>query len=148
MYCMYHYSAFWVAGDFAQPRCEAGGCHKIAYYGYPDGTAVFCRAHRLEDMVSRDPSVQCRQSRTVENCNALLVFMCHVKSARGHGTCENGSLLQENIRNPVCGKDGCHKQASYGYPGGRRVRCAPHRLNNMVGTQLFLDSVVPCLLRK
>ena len=62
--------------NLTQPRCEAGGCQKIAYYGYPGGTAVFCRAHRLEDMVSRDPPMQCTQSRTVEMCNALLMFMC------------------------------------------------------------------------
>ena len=33
-----------------------------------------------------------------------------------------------------CEQDGCRKQPSFGYPGGRPVRCATHRLKNMVGT--------------
>ena len=33
-----------------------------------------------------------------------------------------------------CEQDGCRKQPSFGYPGGRPVRCATHRLEKMVGT--------------
>ena len=31
-----------------------------------------------------------------------------------------------------CEQDGCRKQPSFGYPGGRPVRCATHRLAGMV----------------
>ena len=43
-------------------------------------------------------------------------------------------VLQENIKLRRCEEDGCHITASFGYPGGQRMRCATHRLEGMVGT--------------
>ena len=42
--------------------------------------------------------------------------------------------LQENVVSPRCEEDGCRKFSTFGYPGGRPVQCAAHRLDGMVGS--------------
>ena len=39
---------------------------------------------------------------------------------------------QVDLSNEKCEADGCETFASFGYPGGRRVRCSLHRLTDMV----------------
>ena len=70
--------------------------------------------------------------------------------------CEHGvqatyctsSLLQVNLQARKCEEYGCQKFASFGYPGGRPVRCGTHRLSDMVGrAALVLRIPWDCRLR-
>ena len=45
---------------------------------------------------------------------------------------------------PRCEDDGCRKSASFGYPGGRRVRCGTNKLAKMV--RAFLTEACFCRL--
>ena len=50
-----------------------------------------------------------------------------------HVACCTSSLLQVNLKDGKCEEGGCQKLPSFGYPGGRPVRCGTHRLTGMVG---------------
>ena len=47
---------------------------------------------------------------------------------------------QVDLSNPKCEADGCQTSASFGYTGGRCVRCSLHRLSDMVCQAAFTQT--------
>ena len=65
-----------------------------------------------------------------------------------HATHCANSLSQVSFQARKCEEDGCQQFASFGYPGGRPVRCGTHRLSDMVGrAALVLRIPWDCRLR-
>ena len=50
-----------------------------------------------------------------------------------HATYRTSCALQVSLITRNCEEGSCQKAASFGYPGGRPVRCGTHQLTGMVG---------------
>ena len=111
--------------DIVSRKCEQDGCRKFATFGYPGGSRLRCRVHRLEGMVGM------LQPCLVTPCwapfRAAHKYKCSMRGIKCYA-------LQEDVANPGCEESGCRKRASYAYPGGPCVRCSMHRLESMVGS--------------